>query len=351
MIKPLALVGYLGPNNVLTRASSLVATELAAMAKMLEEYGYDVALCKTDETPSKVKAPETGLKIWDNKTQPHTVWLHAACVNIPGGLAPVHLKSADALAKALPNARRIYRLVIDLSNAMTHRQMLNTLRAKGRKSGYVDNWREAGPNESYQAIFDAVTKAEEEGRFYEVGYDVFRAKDRELPFLNCNLTTKQLEITAELFPKAEKQYDFCYIGSSRSCKKKQAARLEAIGEELLAHEPAFYGGSLFKTATRFNKAWEAMSASKAHLIARDEGMDQQPLHRYIQALINDAIPVCVGEPEPVGYIHDPELQELLRVSSYQEAVALVEDYDNLLPKLRKELAYWQNFDREIKDPL
>ena len=98
-------------------------------------------------------------------------------------------------------------------------------------------------------------------------------------------------------------------------------------------------------------AMEAMSASRAHIIARDEGMNQEPLHRYMQALINDAIPVCVGEPEPVGYIHDPELQERLRISSYEEAVALVQDYDQLLPKLREELAYWQDFDRSRKEEL
>jgi len=343
MTKPLALVGYLGPNNVLTRATSLVSTELAAMAAMLEDQGYEVALGKTDEVPTRVKAPETGLKVWDNKTQPELVWLHQACVNLPGGVAPVHLKSADALAKALPNAKKILRLVVDTSHAMSHRQLLNTLKAKGKNSSYLDNFREKGPNESYIAIREAIIEAIENKSYYEVGYEEVNADD--IQFKRCSLFLRQLEITAALFPKPEKEFDFCYIGASRSHPGKKQARMDSIGSELLSHENAFYGGSLFSTAIRFPKAWDAMSRSKGHIITRDKGMEQKPLHRYVQALVCDAIPVVVNEPDPVGFIHTPELQDRLRVKSYEEAKALVNDYDEIKPLLKKELEYWHNFDQ------
>ncbi len=44
MTKPLAIVGYIGTNTNLTFASSLVATELAAMARILERCGYEAKI-------------------------------------------------------------------------------------------------------------------------------------------------------------------------------------------------------------------------------------------------------------------------------------------------------------------
>ena len=41
MTKPLAVVGYIGTNTNLLEATSLIATELAAMARVLERCGYE----------------------------------------------------------------------------------------------------------------------------------------------------------------------------------------------------------------------------------------------------------------------------------------------------------------------
>jgi len=350
MTKPLALIGYLGPNNTVTVASSLVATELATMGRLLEESGYEVALCKTDESVKWGNNPKTGLEVWDNKTQPDVIWLHQACVNLPGGVSPIHLKSADALAKAMPGAKKIYRLLVDDSYSMSHRQLLNTLKAKSKSAGYVDNWKPKGPNASYQAIYDAVLAAIDRGDFYEVGYDTMRDQQSELPFINCDIAIRQLELCRQIFPVEEKDLDFCYIGASRSDKKKKQARIDAIGD-IMNHENSFFGGSLFSTAVRFPKAWSMMSRAKAHVVTRDPSMIQVPLHRYMQALIHEAVPVVVNEPEPVAFINDPVLQEKLRIRGRADAVELVKERESLLPLLRKELKYWQDYDRSKQGKL
>lgn len=350
MTKPLALVGYLGPNNTITVASSLVATEIATMACLLKENGYDVALCKTDETVKTGTNPKTGIEIWDNETQPDVVWLHQACVNLPGGVGPIHLKSADALAKAMPGAKKIYRLLVDNSYSMSHKQLLNTLGAKAKSASYVKNYAPKGPNASYQAIYDAVTAAVERESFYEVGYETMRDLGAELPFINIDISIRQLELCLDIFPREEKDLDFCYIGSSRSDKKKKQARIDSIGD-IVTHENSFFGGSLFSTAVRFPKAWSMMSRSKAHVVTRDRSMIQAPLHRYMQALIHDAVPVVVNEPEPVAFIHSPDLQDRLRVKSLAEAVELVKERDSLLPLLRKEREYWRDYVRSKQGKL
>ena len=50
-----------------------------------------------------------------------------------------------------------------------------------------------------------------------------------------------------------------------------------------------------KKRSTFNKCWDAMGNAKAHLIVREPNMGQLPLHRYMQALVLDAIPVVLGE--------------------------------------------------------
>ena len=102
----------------------------------------------------------------------------------------------------------------------------------------------------------------------------------------------------------------------------------------------FYTGSLFKKRSTFNKCWDAMGNAKAHLIVREPSMGQLPLHRYMQALVLDAIPIVLGEAEPAKFIHDPTLQDLLRVSTYEEGAKLVERYDELLPLIKAERDYW-----------
>ena len=50
----------------------------------------------------------------------------------------------------------------------------------------------------------------------------------------------------------------------------------------------------------------------------------------MQALVCEAIPVVLNEPTAVEFIHNQDLQDMLRVTSYEEGAALVERYDELL---------------------
>lgn len=343
MTKPLALIGYLGPNTVLTRATSLIATELAAMGEICRKQGYDVALAKTEED-ARANVPHTGMDLWDGETQPETLWLHQALPNIPGGVRDVHVNSIEAVHKVLPKVKKLYRLMIDNNHSMSHKQFLSVVRSKGRRCSYIAGYREPAPSPEYAALHQAVLDRMDNGSFYEVGYESARALSSGTEFKTCGLFAEQLLLTRNLFPTEPKSLDFCYIGASRSDKQKQQARLDSLGHDLLSHENSFYGGSLFSSAVSFPKAWTMMSKSKAHLITRDAGMDMQPLHRYLQALVHSAIPIVVNEPDPVGFIHDPELQKLLRVRSYKEALNLVDSYEDLLPLLQEELEYWVGFD-------
>ena len=141
-----------------------------------------------------------------------------------------------------------------------------------------------------------------------------------------------------------KTYDFGYVGTSRANKKKQSARLKSLGD-FLTHESSLYTGSLFGKRCGFVKGWEAMSQVKAHLIVRDPGMDQTPLHRYLQALMHDAIPIVLNEPAPVAFIHSEVLQDALRVSTLEEGLHLINRRDELLPLLREERDYWIEHDQ------
>ena len=72
-------------------------------------------------------------------------------------------------------------------------------------------------------------------------------------------------------------------------------------------------------------------------------MGQLPLHRYLQALILGAIPVVLNESEPVDFIHDKDLQSMLRVSSYEEGAQLVTNYEEILPLIIQERDYWLDY--------
>ena len=88
-----------------------------------------------------------------------------------------------------------------------------------------------------------------------------------------------------------------------------------------------------------------MEQAKAHLIVRDPGMDQTPLHRYLQALVHGAIPIVLNESAPVAFIKSGVLQDALRVSSLEEGLSLVARRDELMPLLIEERDYWLEFDR------
>ena len=51
-MKPLAVIGYIGTSTILTEATSLISTELAAMARVLERCGYDAKLAQHDYVPN-----------------------------------------------------------------------------------------------------------------------------------------------------------------------------------------------------------------------------------------------------------------------------------------------------------
>ena len=73
-------------------------------------------------------------------------------------------------------------------------------------------------------------------------------------------------------------------------------------------------------------------------------MLHKPLHRYLQALILEAVPIVLNEPTPAHFIHDEVLQDVLRVGSYEEGLGLVKRREELLPRLRAELQWWLEYD-------
>lgn len=347
-------MAYLGfPNHILTRANTHISTQIAAMAKIAKSNGYNVAVAKTEQETPKILFPSTGVELWDGKTQPQTVWFHQAIPNIPGGLCPIHEHTLEVLKEVLPNVKSIYRLMVDNTESMNHKSFMYKVKSNSKKCYYVRREKPTAPNSGYQCILDTITKHIEEGTYYEVGYESARTTPFELNFKRSNIFSTQLLLVRDLYGPKEKTFDFCYIGNSRGNESKKKKRLQSIGEDLLSHKNSFYGGSLFKTrsSVRFPKAWETMAMSKSHLVVRDSGMFHLPLHRYLQSLVHKAIPIVLNEPEPVEFIHNPQLQQLLRVQSYSHALELVSNYDSILPLLEKELDYWVEYDSKNIDPL
>lgn len=340
MTKPLAVIGYIGTNTNLTEATSLVSTELAAMARVLERCGYDAKLAQHDYVPNPNRRSvglQTGIEKWDRKTPVDLVWLHQGPPNFFGGPDEDHCGQIGVLGEALQTAKKVYRLVVDNNMSMRHNCVFG-LRRKNACDGFI-------------LASDGIESAIERGIWYEVGHPEAADPDAKMPFIQCNAVfAEQLLLTKELLGcSEEKEYDFCYVGTSRANKKKQEARLKLL-EGYLEHPNSFYTGSLFKKRSTFSKCWDAMGDSKAHLIVREPDMGQLPLHRYMQALVLNAIPVVLGEAEPVKFIHDPALQDLLRVSTYEEGAKLVERYDELLPLIKAECDYWTEYSFSFLPP-
>ena len=334
MTKPLAIVGYIGVTTNLTRASSLVGMELAAMASLLEDAGYEVKVSgKEFETKRAKKEPKTGLECWDGTGTPEIIWCHSGTPNFMGGPKPAHEEQigvlADAIEKGGDNVK-IWRLLVDNNETMRHHS-INGLNRKQFPS-FIRCL------QGFNQVIDA-------GNWAEVGWADCRTPGSDIPFMECGgWTTRQLLLNKKLLGGSqEKEFDFAYVGTSRANPKKRDARALPMAG-FLDHEPSFYTGSFFRKRKAYAGAWEGMAKSKAHLITREKTMEHLPLHRYMQALILDAIPMVLGEPEEVGFIHDPYLQSKLRVKNYEEGLSLLEEYDELLPKLKAELEYWIDFD-------
>lgn len=347
MNSKLALLAYLGsPNDNLTRANTLISTEIAAMSRICEDQGFKAAVSKTQPETPKSLFPSTSVQLWDGVTQPEILWLHQALPNIPGGVRPIHDHTLEIIRRVLPGVKKIYRLVVDNNESMNHKRLMLDLKSKGDSCYYLSGYKPRGVNLGYKDLYNCISDHINSGTFYEVGYESARSKDPKLGFKSCPIFSKQLQLTREIFPTHEKEIDFCYIGASRSSEIKRKARLSALGDKFLSHPNSFYGGSLFKkrSSIRFPRAWTMMSKSKAHLITRDSGMTQLPLHRYLQALTHESMPIVLNEPSEVDFIHSKDLQSLLRVDNYNQALHLLDSYHTILPLLKEELDYWMWFD-------
>lgn len=346
------MVVYMGPNCALTNASSLIATELAAMGEQLEELGYNVFTNTQAEVAPR--APETGLKKWDGETMPELLWFHQAGMNAPGGMSKPMYERLKITAKVIPHAKEVWRLVIDNNLPLRFSTILSLAKSRAKNTNYMKHWQPAGPSPFYATIRQEWMKHMEQGTFTELGYEAAKSKNLDLPFRRNGIFVHQLELTKKLLGTSEKSADFAYFGASRADSDKADARLQKMGPELLSYEGCRFGGSLFRGRDNivsahpiFKTVWQEMSAARGHLIVRDGGMEQRPLHRFVQALVLDAIPVVLGEPEPVGFIHNDELQRILRVDGLESALDLLNREEELRPLLAEELDYWRKFDKGL----
>lgn len=329
MTKPLALIGTLGQTVNLTEHTTLQAAEMAAMGRIAERNGYTAVAATTP--PARGARVPTGLACWDGEAPIDLVWLHQQPPNFMGGPSPQVCTNIGLIARGLATAKRVFRLVVDNNGTMRHKSVYGIKRRK--------------ECDSFAVASDLIEKKVAEGAWTEAGIPECADPEAGLPFIYVPITSEQLTLTKEVWgTKEEKTADFGYIGTSRANKKKQEARLASLGD-FLGHENSLYSGSLFGKKCNFIKGWEQMSQVKAHLIVREPTMRQVPLHRYLQALVHGAVPVVLGEPEAVPFIHNDELNTILRVSSLAEGLDLVARREELLPLLRAERDYWLDFDQ------
>ena len=332
MTKPRALVGTVGMTLKVTDHSSLQAAEMEAMCRILEKQGYE-ALVAQAPPAERARAPKfpTGRKVWNGEGKIDLVWIHQQTPNYIGGVSDEVCVVLEDIARGLHTAEKAIRLAVDNNETMRFKAM----KGIGRR-------REC---ESFALLEAEVNSKMANGLWMEAGIPECADPDQGLPFIYAPITSEQLMLTKEVWGTQEvKTLDFGYVGTSRANKKKQSARLESLGD-FLTHGSSLYTGSLFGKRCGFVKGWEAMSQVKAQLIVRDPGMDQTPLHRYLQALMHDAIPIVLNESAPVAFIHSEVLQDALRVSTLEEGLDLVERREELLPLLREERDYWIEHDQ------
>ena len=334
MTKPLALIGTIGQTTKITEHTTLQGAEMAAMGRIAEAQGYRAVAAETPVSSARAAVPN-GLERWDGKTPIDLVWIHQQGPNYMGGPKPQVCAHIELLTRGLATANKVFRLVVDNNQTMRHKTVYS-----------IERRREC---EAFGECARLMKEAVDNGNWTEVGIPETTDPDAGLPFLYAPITSTQLTLTKEIWDtQEEKPFDFGYVGTSRANKKKQTARLVSLGDFLL-HENSNYSGSLFGKKCGFKKGWEIMSQVKAHLIVRDPGMNQTPLHRYLQALMHDAIPIVLNEPAPVAFIHSEVLQDALRVSTVEEGLALVKRRDELLPLLHEERDYWLKVDQDRCD--
>lgn len=325
-MKPLALVSALSTHTCILKVNSLVVSELHIMCTILEISGFDVALISD---PSEV-AEFPRFPAWDGKRKPDIVWLHQAPLNIHGGMKMYEKiqKRFGLIAKAIEEADTILRLVIDTNYTMTLAQFFRALKSKSKRAEEYPEIKRI-----YEAL---IAKRETDGAFYNIGtFD-----PQEGPFIPYDFFPPQVLNT---YSPQEKEYDFCYVGASRQKTKEYRF---SILEDYLELPNSFFAGSLFKGSVAqskkisFPKVVDAMEKAKTHFIVRDPDMHQQPLHRYVQALACGAVPIVLGERQEAPFIHNAELQSILRVTTPEEAKRILNKVDILQPLLKEELNYW-----------
>ena len=331
-VTPRMLIGTAGQTTQLTDLTSLQAAEMEAMCRIAKRHNYEPVLAQSETKLLKGRAPKaaTNRAVWDGHSHVDAVWIHQQGGNYQGGPDLCVCEAIDQLARGLAMADKAYRLVLDNNTTMRHKSV-------ARLGGRTEC-------PSFALLGAEIDRKVAEGKWYEVGYAACADPEAGLPFIECGISAEQLLLTAEIKGLlTDKTVDFCYIGTSRANAKKQKARLDLLGD-FLDHECAHYSGSLFKKKCGFVKGWQLMGEAKAHLIVREPTMRQVPLHRYLQALVHGAVPVVLGEPEAVPFIHNDELNTILRVSSLAEGLDLVARREELLPLLAAEGAYWLDFD-------
>ena len=331
MSKPIALIGSLGSTTKLTDLTSLQAAEMETMCRICEDNGYE-ALVAEGPPSERARAPRfpTGRAVWNGEGEIDLVWIHQQPPNYPGGPNEKVCENIQLLSRGLSGSGRLFRLVLDNNTTMRHKSAFGF----GRRTEC----------EAFIDCANHLKRKAEEGLWFEVGYKECADPDAGMPFIECGISARQLDLTLEMFgTDEEKTIDFCYIGTSRANKKKQEARLDSI-RPFLDYPDSHFSGSLFRKKCGFVKGWELMREARAHLIVRDAGMDQTPLHRYLQALVHGAIPIVLNEPTPVAFIHNEVLQDALRVTSLEEALDLISRRDELMPLLIEEKDYWMEFD-------
>ncbi len=332
MTKLRALVGTVGQTSKITDITSLQAAEMEAMCRILEHYGYESMVAEAAPGP-KSRAPKfpTGRAVWDGIGEIDLVWLHQQTPNYMGGVKPPVCVMMDLLAKGLLSAKKVVRLVVDNNETMQ------------RKSFIGFGKRKECP--AFPICEAELLRKESEGNWIEAGIPECADPNFDAPLVEVGFTSDKLLLCQGLMGvDEEKVVDLCYIGTNRSNKKKQAGRMAGL-EEFATHPSGNFSGSMFQQRCGLIKGWRLMSEARAHLIARDPGMIQTPLHRYVQALVHNAVPIVLNEPAPVGFIHNEDLQGLLRVTTLEEGLDLVKRRDELMPLLIEERDYWIKFDR------
>jgi hypothetical protein len=307
-----------------------MTAELLSMANVLVHSGYDVRVVTNEESSDGT------IPLWGGEKL-DLLWIHQATPNIFGGIEGGNFARFfprySLLLDAVKKTRVLARFMVDNQKEMSNYFLFRVMKSQAKTKGqiyplFVD---------FYQAMLDHV----DGGTFIEIGLDGVQSGD--FPFFPCDLTSEQLRMC---FPDClEKRYTTCYIGTGRGMKQREERWAKV--EPFVGMEGAFFGGSLFRGRSPdfpkrvpFDKAITAMRQSRSHIICRDLGMSQVPLHRYLQALMSYAIPAVTGEESAPDFINCHVLKKTLLVKDQKDVETLLEREEELSPLLQAERDFW-----------